>query len=127
MNEERVADSIRRYLDLCAQRIEPVVAERLRRARTEALAHYGEGRSVLRLAAAGHGTGSPGQGAHAWGTRRWVPLLLALAVAIGVTYWHYSEQGPEPGEIDALLLADDLPVGAYLDHRFDAWLKRAQQ
>ena len=52
-------------------------------------------------------------------------MLDALLLALG--YWQYLEQqGADLGDIDAALLADDLPVNAYLDHRFDAWLKRSE-
>lgn len=128
MNEQRVADWIRRYLNLCTQRIDPRVAEGLRQARSQALAHYAESKPEWRLAPAGLEAGAPSRGSHSPAARVWIPLLVVLAVGIGVTSWHYfSEQGVEPGEVDALLLGDDLPVRAYLDHRFDAWLKRAQE
>lgn len=128
MNEQRIADSIRRYLNLCTRRMDPQLTERLRQARSHALAHYAESKPEWRLAVAGQTAGSPARGGHASGARLWIPLLFVLAIAIGVTSWHYfSEQGTEPGEVDALLLGDDLPVRAYLDHRFDAWLKRAQE
>lgn len=127
MNEQHLVDSVRRYLNLSIQRVDPVTAERLRVARTAALARFPQGENTWAPEMTGHGSISAGHGARAWGARRWVPLLLAAALATGATYWHFVQHGPEPGEIDALLLADDLPVGAYLDHRFDAWLKRAQQ
>lgn len=127
MNEQRLIDSVRRYLNLSMHRVDPATAERLRVARAAALSRYPDGDSPWPLRMTGHGAISSGHGTRAWGARRWVPLLIAVAAVTGVTFWHLVQQGPEPGEIDALLLADDLPVGAYLDHRFDAWLKRAQQ
>jgi hypothetical protein len=126
VNEQRLVDSVRRYLNLSIQVVDPATAERLRVARAAALERFPKGDTLWPLKMTGHGA-IAGHGTRAWGARRWVPLLVAVAVVTGVTFWHHVQQGPEPGEIDALLLADDLPVGAYLDHRFDAWLKRAQQ
>ena len=54
-----------------------------------------------------------------------VAMSLALLFALG--YWQFSDTGSDVGDIDALLLADDLPVNAYLDHRFDAWVRRSEQ
>ena len=48
-----------------------------------------------------------------------VALLLALA---GVSYWQTLQYGDENEEIDILLLADDLPINAYLDNELDVWL-----
>jgi len=127
VKEQRLVDCVRRYLNLSIQRVDPATAERLRVARTAALARFPQGDTTWPPELPGHGSISGGHGARAWGARRWVPLLLAVAAVTGLAFWHHVQQGPEPGEIDALLLADDLPVGAYLDHRFDAWLKRAQQ
>jgi hypothetical protein len=51
-----------------------------------------------------------------------------LLCAGGIGYWH-QRMLAQPGrsaEIDAGLLTDDLPIGAYLDKNFTAWLKRSQ-
>ena len=36
-------------------------------------------------------------------------------------------QANDIAEIDASLLTDDLPINAYLDNNFEAWLKRSLQ
>ena len=48
-------------------------------------------------------------------------LLLFLALA-GAGYWQLTTN--DLADIDAALLASDLPVDAYLDQGFDQWLKR---
>jgi Protein of unknown function (DUF3619) len=50
-------------------------------------------------------------------------LILAL---FGIQYWQQTPSVEEIEEIDAALLTSDLPINAYLDKGFDAWLKRAQ-
>jgi hypothetical protein len=49
---------------------------------------------------------------------------LALLFAItGIIYWQTFQQSDENEDIDIMLLLDDLPVNAYLDDEFDAWLE----
>ena len=49
-------------------------------------------------------------------------LLLAILIAAGGASYLQTRQ-PEPDDIDALVLASDLPIRAYTDQDFDAWLK----
>ncbi len=46
-------------------------------------------------------------------------LLMGLAGAI---YWYNLYQPDD--DIDAVLLADELPLQAYVDNRFEQWLER---
>lgn len=53
-------------------------------------------------------------------------VLLALVVALGVTgytYWYADQSITELEIIDSALLSDDLPIAAFTDKGFDAWLK----
>ena len=53
-------------------------------------------------------------------------LLPALILALGlfaVNYWHQMQQAQETVDIDAAVLTGELPIDAYLDKGFDAWLK----
>lgn len=60
--------------------------------------------------------------------RRLVPIG-ALAVALVVFgFWQEEVQKiDELADVDAGLLAGDLPIDAYLDKGLDAWLTRSQQ
>ena len=52
-------------------------------------------------------------------------LLLALTTGVlGTYYWSELQQIEENEEIDSALLADDLPINAYLDHGFHTWLEQ---
>ena len=57
--------------------------------------------------------------------------LLALGLLVlsltGATYWQVVIQANDIAEIDVSLLSDDLPINAYLDNNFEAWLKRSSQ
>jgi len=46
-------------------------------------------------------------------------LLLVLATGF---YWQAQNSLSDLEDVDSALLADDLPVSAYLDKGFDAWL-----
>lgn len=128
MNEQRVANTIKHYLNLSANQLDSETLAGLQKARAEVLARHGERKPALGLVWAGHGGSGSGHGGHHAGARMWVAAVLLLAVVLGITYWHDSEQNTtDPGDIDAALLADELPVRAYLDHRFDAWLNRSEQ
>jgi hypothetical protein len=53
-------------------------------------------------------------------------ILVALALVVGVTsyaYWQADRSIAELEVIDSALLADDLPIAAFTDRGFDAWLK----
>ena len=55
-------------------------------------------------------------------------LVLPMAVLVGgllaINGWQQNQRVAEVEEIDALLLTDDLPLDAYLDKGFEAWLKK---
>jgi hypothetical protein len=64
------------------------------------------------------------------GSRSFVPrrLLPALVLALGLFvagYWYQAQRSEEIVEIDQAVLTGDLPIDAYLDKGFDAWLKRS--
>jgi hypothetical protein len=61
-------------------------------------------------------------------TRQYLlPLALLLLGLLGIGYWQATSPPSEVIEIDAALLTDELPINAYLDSGFEAWLKRSQQ
>jgi hypothetical protein len=51
-------------------------------------------------------------------------LLLAL---VGISYWQTTNLGNDVAEVDARLLTGDLPIDAYLDSGFEAWLNRSSR
>ncbi|SAL25372.1 membrane protein [Caballeronia udeis] len=51
--------------------------------------------------------------------------LLALVVGLaGIAYWEDQQRTAELADIDAAMLSDNLPLDAYLDHGFNAYLTR---
>jgi hypothetical protein len=121
MNEQQFPYRIRCYLDLGAQALDRETARKLRLAREKALSrvpvHAG------RLSLAGFGSWSLDA---FWPAVRSVVALAILSVGVaGVSYWNAIEQANDNIDVDVALLADDLPITAYLDRGFDAWLQDA--
>jgi hypothetical protein len=56
-------------------------------------------------------------------TLAWPLLALAIGLA-GIAYWEDQQRTAELADIDAAMLSDNLPLDAYLDHGFNAYLTR---
>ena len=56
-----------------------------------------------------------------------LPAALLVAGMVGLHYWNESLDGAsaDAEEIDTRILKGELPIDAYLDHGFQAWLKRS--
>jgi len=121
MNEHQFAHKVRQILDQ-ATRVDAATAERLRAARERALASRRQERASV-LAWADNVLGDIG-GLGGLSLRL---LLSAAFVALSVAAiygWQQNQRLAEIEEIDAELLTDDLPIDAYLDRGFEAWLKK---
>ena len=53
------------------------------------------------------------------------PLIALVVSLVGIAYWEDQQRTAELADIDAAMLSDDLPLNAYLDHGFNAYLSRA--
>jgi hypothetical protein len=117
-NEREIAYKVRHYLNLGVDEIDRKATDRLFRARQNALAHQKVAGAQLSLAGVGHVVADmilP----HA----RALIAMVGLAIGVvGVSTWNDFEKAAELEEIDSALLADDLPINAYLDKGFQAWL-----
>ena len=123
MNEMRFGNKIRQVLS-DGPPLEAPVAERLRAARERALARQKvEPVHVSGLAWAGSVFGRFG-GPSGFSVRVLIPLAVLLAGLVAIWGWQQRVRVAEVEEIDALLLADELPPEAYLDKGFEAWLKK---
>jgi hypothetical protein len=122
-----LAYKVRHALDENLDALPTATTERLAAARTLALArkkaHAPGGkrrRSLSDLAS----SLSP-----AWLGRAGVMLpLLALVAGLAGVYQHEEQQRiAELAELDAAVLSDELPLTAYLDHGFNAYLASQQR
>ncbi len=127
MNEQEQAKKIIRHLDQGLGHIKQGTLYRLQSARMAALErHRPAPQPVFGLAWAGDAAFGLSHSRH-FNARNVLALGLLLLSLTGVTYWQLATQSGDIADIDASLLTSDLPINAYLDSGFEAWLKRSSQ
>lgn len=124
MNDQEVAYKIKHQLDLGTDRLDAAIAAKLHAAREKALARH---RVVASSSLSVAGFGNLAHEA-------WLPRLrgaaAVVAIAFGIFGWNYwgdLQRADEMEVVDTALLLDELPISAYLDQGFDAWLQRTSQ
>ncbi|MEO8977723.1 MAG: DUF3619 family protein [Casimicrobiaceae bacterium] len=127
-SDEQFAHRITALLDRAAAEIPDGVAYRLQQARARAL--DGQALAVAEpgyahALAGGAGTlGGTGGGRPLWAQwRLWLGIALVVAAGFGWQQWQSYRQLQTYEDLDAQILSSDLPIDAYLDRGFDAWLK----
>ncbi len=85
-------------------------------------------RSATVTASAGAGGGMFSQPIN-WLSRFGVvlPLLMVIGGMVGVYQYEQQQSIAELAELDAALLSDELPLSAYLDNGFNAYLETREQ
>lgn len=127
MNEQDLARKIVGRLDAGLGTIKQGTAYQLQSARQAALERYREApQPVFGLAWAGEVAFRVSHNRF-FNARALLALALLILSLMAVTYWQVVIQANDIAEIDASLLTDDLPINAYLDNNFEAWLKRSLQ
>ncbi|MDT3669701.1 MAG: DUF3619 family protein [Aromatoleum sp.] len=120
MNEQDFGRKVAGHLSASARELDDGLLERLRVAREQALAVQ---RPTGRLSQifggnAGFRLGFPG-------LLRPVAVSVAILAAVGVgDYWSTWARVITLQEVDTALLSDDLPIDAYLDAEFKAWVQQ---
>ena len=120
MNEQHFAYKIRQQLNRGLHDLRPETLDRLAAAREAALSHQKQTKTNSVLASAGN------LFSFNVGDFRVSQLLAALALflcALYSTYWIGDQQVQELGDIDSAILSDELPIDAFTDKGFAAWLK----
>jgi len=125
MNEIKFANKIRQALNEGA-RVDARIAERLRAARERALAARKPAHEPALAWARSGSTGMVGGfgGFGGFSLKVLLPTLLLIAGLISIYSWQQEQRAADAEELDAQLLTDDLPIDAYLDRGFEAWLKK---
>jgi hypothetical protein len=121
MNELQFGNKVRQILNQGTP-LEAPIAERLRAARERALERR-KPEAEPALAWAGNVVGRFG-GYGGFALRVLLPAALLIAGLVGIYVWERNQRVAELEEIDAKLLTDDLPIDAYLDKGFEAWLRK---
>lgn len=128
-DEINFAYKVRHALNENLEHLPPAKTDRLAQARKAALARKKNDAPVLVTAPqrvlATSASGSFGQRL-SWLGRMGVALpLLALVVGlVGVYQVEEQHRISDMAEIDAAVLSDELPLSAYLDHGFNAYLAK---
>jgi hypothetical protein len=127
MNEQDLAKQIVQRLEQGLGQIKQGTLYQLQSARQAALDHYRVApQSAYAPAWAGNIAFRVSHSPH-FNLRNMVAAGLLVLGMLGATYWQISMQGNDNAEIDASLLSGELPIDAYLDSGFEAWLKRSSQ
>ncbi len=120
MNESKLGNKIAQLLNRSLDDIEQHTLNRLQSARRASLEkNY---RVVETLVTAGDSPTIRGENYSYFNAKNLISLVTLLLVLAGVSYWQTLQYGDQNEEIDIMLLADDLPINAYLDNEFDVWL-----
>ena len=119
MNENDLARRIVARLDRSLAELPTSTAQKLEAARAAALARYRPGNSLPGLSWMDKLPGSQDlrQG---FAMRLVLPVAIIIASLTGLIYWQASSHYEE--ELDAGLLAGELPLHAYIDPGFETWL-----
>ena len=79
----------------------------------------------MALAGGGDPAASPGRRHVLADARVWIGVLLIVGAVLYFQYWQSVQQVRDLEETDAAILTSDLPIEAYLDRGFPAWLKHS--
>jgi hypothetical protein len=121
MNEPHFANQVKQILN--QGNLEADTLRRLQEAREQALKHQRVSRPVPGLAWA-DGLITNFGGFTGFSFRLVLPVAVLVGGLLAISHWQQNLRVAEVEEIDALLLTDDLPLDAYLDKGFEAWLKK---
>ncbi len=122
-SHDELAHKLGLALDQGTEKLDRRTRDRLRAARQHALNRQKVAIAGLSLAGLGHFASEV-----LLPQARTLAMLATLVLGvIGTYYWNNFQQAAENAEVDSALLADDLPINAYLDHGFRAWLEHSSQ
>ena len=120
MNEQEFGTRLKLWLDRSAAAVGEMQATRLKSARLRAMDRFQEPVRLLGLVTVGAGTAQTIQYSVVQRALLWLPVL-ALLTALAVQ----SLGETDPGELDAQLLAQELPPQAFIDQDFRSWLGKS--
>ena len=121
MNEKDFGTRLKPWLDRAASDVGEMQATRLKAARLRAMDRYREPVRILGLVPVAAGTAETIHYGIVSRALLWLPILALLTVLA-----FQSVREPDLGEIDALLLTQELPIEAYIDQDFRSWLGKSR-
>jgi Protein of unknown function (DUF3619) len=123
MNEKQFGFRIKQTLNRGLSLDEEVLG-RLKSARLKALEKQQTTAPSL-VYATGRKSGQINDEPRSVSARILLPLLMLVLGLYASNHWYQAQLQEEIIEIDTEVLTGDLPMDAYLDKGFDAWLKRS--
>lgn len=123
MNENHTGFRIRQHLNR-GLALKKDALEVLRVGREQALDHQCAGSRVDVLTWVGNISGNIGA-PQSLLQRFVLPAAVLVIGLLAINTWQQTQAVQEIEEIDAAVLTGDLPIDAYLDNGFDAWLKHS--
>ena len=124
MNEKQFGFRIKQALDRGAS-LDGATAGRLKTARLQALEKYRSLAPELVYATPKGTMGNLFDNGHSTAARILLPLLMLVIGLYASNLWYQAQLQEEIIEIDTEVLTGELPIDAYLDKGFHAWLKRS--
>jgi hypothetical protein len=121
MNENDFGSKLKPWLDRSAAQIGEMQATRLKSARLRAMEAFREPVRLLGLVTVDYGTATTIRYSIIQRALLFLPVAALIAV---LSIQSLSE--PDPGEIDALLLTQELPPEAFIDQDFRSWLGKSR-
>lgn len=123
MNEKEFGEKLKPWLERSAQSLGQVQETRLKAARLRAMDAYREPVRLFGLVPVAAGTAQTLQYSFVQRALLFLPLAALLAA---LAIQSLQDTSPDPGDLDAMLLTQELPPDAYLDPDFRAWLNKQQ-
>jgi len=116
MNKKFDPEQIKPLLNRSLSRIEQPTLERLRKARSQALAHFDAHSAAPDFAWAGHSSRA-GHSTHSHHkSYYWAGAILLIACLFsGAAYWQHTAAEHDTSAVDIAILTDDLPMHVYID------------
>lgn len=122
MNEREFTNKIKQDLNYGANRLNAQVSARLKQAREQAMEVFAaQNADAHAFSYAGHSEHSR----HPIASRTWLPFALITLALLGALYWQHEVNHEE--NLDVALLTSDLPLNAFVDQNFQAWLDHSAQ
>lgn len=126
--ELALAYKIRLALDQRTEGLDPAIPARLAAARQNALSHKKEAaRAEIPVLASGtHGAAPSFRLNRSWLQRLGIAAPILAGLVLVVSLYQYEQQNHinAMADLDAAVLADELPLSAYTDHGFNAFLAK---
>jgi hypothetical protein len=120
MNDEEIGRRVARQLEASLDRIEPAITRQLAAARAAAMDLARDTSLAYGAASWSAGGARLGGMPRGHGLRRyWLPAAVLAAGLAAIISWN-TITVPQDDETE--LLADELPLNAFLDKGFDEWL-----